>query len=227
MDFQKDCTYTFVSRRNSGKSHLARFLLYNLLDMDMVDEVFIFSQTEYVSKSFDCLPKSHVFNGWMPNIVVKIMKTQEKEVIKLGREKAHRVLLILDDVIGSLSPTDQIIQKLYTLGRHFNMTIVTLLQYSKGVLSPTLRCNSDYLFLGRLSTQALGVLYETCHYDGNLPQFIKFVQKQQSLGPYTFLLYDSLTSIDAKRWKQVTAPEERISFQVVFSKKVKSSNTKN
>ena len=227
MEFQKDCTYTFVSRRNSGKSHLARFLLYTLLEKEMVDEVFIFSQTEYVSKSFDCLPKSHVFNGWTPNVVEKIMKKQEKEVIKLGREKAHRVLLILDDVIGSLSPTDHIIQKLYTLGRHFNMTIITLLQYSKGVLSPILRCNSDYLFLGRLSTQALGVLYETCHYEGTLSQFVKFVQTQQSLSPYTFLLYDSLTAIDANRWKQVTAPEERINFQIAFSKSnVKSSKAK-
>ena len=146
MDFKRDCTYTFVSRRNSGKSHLARFILYNLLEKKMVDEVFIFSQTEYVSKSFDCLPPTHVFNGWMPAVVNKLMHSQEKEVIKHGREKAHRLLLILDDVIGSLAPTDATIGKLYTLGRHFNITIMTLLQYSKGVLSPTLRCNSDYLF---------------------------------------------------------------------------------
>ena len=122
MDFKKDATFTFVSRRNSGKSHLARFLLYNLLKKDMVDEVFIFSQTEYISKSFDCLPKDHVFNGWMPSVVERIMKAQEAQVIKKGREDSHRVLLILDDVIGSLSPFDQTIAKLYTLGRHFNMT---------------------------------------------------------------------------------------------------------
>ena len=219
MDFQKDCTYTFVSRRNSGKSHLARHLLYNLLDNDLIDEAFIFSQTEYVSKSFDCLPSSHVFSGWKPDIVNKIMKKQEQQVTKKGRDASHRVLLILDDVVGSLSPTDQTIQKLYTLGRHFNITVICLLQYSKGVLSPCLRCNSDYLFLGRLSTQALGVLYETCHFDGGLPDFVKFIQKQQSISPYTFLMYDSLTSKDSKRWQQVTAPEKRISFKVEFSKK--------
>jgi hypothetical protein len=186
----------------------------------MVDEVYIFSQTEYVSKSFDCLPPTHVFNGWMPAVVNKLMHSQEKEVIKHGREKAHRLLLILDDVIGSLAPTDATIGKLYTLGRHFNITIMTLLQYSKGVLSPTLRCNSDYLFLGRLSTQALGVLYETVHFEGSQSDFLKYVQKQQSLSPYTFLLYDSLTADDRQRWKQCTAPEKRIDFKIKFSTKI-------
>ena len=220
MEFKQDCTYTFVSRRNSGKSHLARFILYNLLEKKMVDEVFIFSQTEYVSKSFDCLPPTHVFNGWMPAVVNKLMHSQEKEVIKHGREKAHRLLLILDNVIGSLSPTDATIGKLYTLGRHFNITIMTLLQYSKGVLSPTLRCNSDYLFLGRLSTQALGVLYETVHFEGSQSDFLKYVQKQQALSPYTFLLHDSLTADDRQRWKQCTAPERRIDFKIIFSTKI-------
>ena len=47
-----------------------------------LDEVFLVSQTEHVSHSFNCIPASHVREKWDPSFVQKLLKRQEKMVSK-------------------------------------------------------------------------------------------------------------------------------------------------
>ena len=142
------------------------------------------------------------------------MTKQEQD---LKKTKARNVCLILDDVIGSLKPNDPLLNKIFTLGRHLSLTLVLLLQYSKGCLSPTIRGNTDYLFFNRLPIEGIKILFEGVHFDGNFKDFLKFIETKQKNRPFTFLMYDSLTGNDSDRWKVVTAPEKRIDFKVTYT----------
>ena len=211
MKFKPNSTICFLSRRNSGKSHLCRHILFSMIDD--FEEMFIVSQTENVSHSLDFLPSSHIMESWDPKKIEQLMKKQE---IEIKKSKPRQICLILDDVIGSLKPNDPLLNKIFVMGRHLKITICLLLQYSKACLSPTIRGNTDYLFFNRLPIEGIRVLFEGVHFNGDFKSFQKFIEKKQRNRPFTFLLYDSLCTEDARRWKVVTAPEKRIDYKVEY-----------
>ena len=216
MRFEDNATHVYLSRRNSGKSHLCRHILASLVPN--LDEVFIISQTERVSHSFDCFDDAHIRDSYEPNFVLDLMKKQEIRVKKMGKDKAPKILLILDDVIGTLKPDEANLNRIFTMGRHINLAVCVLLQYSKKCMSPIIRANVDYLFINRLPDQGMRNVYETVHYPGGFRKFQQFLQEKQKDKPYTFLLYNSLTKQDSERWQCVTAPEQRAEFSIVYSR---------
>ena len=211
MKFKPNSTICFLSRRNSGKSHLCRHILFSMIDE--FEEMFIVSQTENVSHSLDFLPSTHIMETWDSKKIQALMTKQETEIKK---SKPRQICLILDDVIGSLRPNDPLLNKIFILGRHLKITICLLLQYSKACLSPTIRGNIDYLFFNRLPVEGLRVLYEGVHVSGDFKAFQKYILRKQKERPYTFLMYDSLCVKDRERWKAVTAPEDRVDFRIEY-----------
>ena len=199
---QPNATHVFCSRRNSGKSYLAKYVLHSLVQQGLVDEVFIISQTEHISKSFDIFDDDHIIREYNPSFIAKLIKQQSESIKKLGKEKAPKVVLILDDVIGTVSPNDSALNSLFTLSRHVNISVFLLVQHVKLVFSPCLRQNVDYLYIGQLNDEALGVLFNVAHFQGSLRDFKKYVGEKQQ-GKFTFVVYDSLT--DGEAWGTVRA----------------------
>ena len=216
MEFKKHATHVYLSRRNSGKSHLCKWILHKMLLQKIVGEIFIISQTEKISQSFGCFDKDHIKETYDPMWIAKLMKNQGDLIKKLGKDKAPTLTILLDDVIGTLRPGDESLAKNFTLGRHLNINLILLLQYSKRALAPTLRANIDYLFINRLPEDGMRIVYEMVHYSGPFKKFLEFVKSKQKDKPYLFMLFDSLTSEDSQRWKCVEAPGEVVDFQIKY-----------
>lgn len=216
MEFKANATHVYLSRRNSGKSHLCKWILHKMLLQKIAGEVFIVSQTEKISQSFGCFDKAHIRETYEPEWIAKLMKNQGELIKKMGKDKAPSLTILLDDVIGTLKPGDESLAKIFTLGRHLNITLILLLQYSKRALAPTLRANIDYLFINRLPEDGMRIVYEMVHFAHSFKKFIDFVQSKQKGKPYLFILFDSLTPNDSQRWKTVEAPEKVTEFQIVY-----------
>ena len=73
---QANATHVFCSRRNSGKSYLAKYVLHSLVQQGLVDECYIISQTEHISKSFDCFDDSHIVKEYNPSFIERLIKEQ-------------------------------------------------------------------------------------------------------------------------------------------------------
>ena len=215
---QPNATHVFCSRRNSGKSYLAKYVLHSLVQQGLVDEVFIISQTEHISKSFDCFDDTHIVHSYNPAWIQKLIKEQAAAIQKQGKDKAPKIVLILDDVIGTVSPNDGVLNSLFTLSRHVNVSVFLLVQHVKAVFSATLRMNTDYLYLNQVNDEALGVLYGVGHYPGTLREFKKFVAEKQK-EKFTFVVYDCLT--DGESWTTVRAGKP-FEFKLVYGKEKKS-----
>ena len=219
---EPNATHVFCSRRNSGKSYLAKYILHSLVQGGLVDEVFIVSQTEHISKSFDCFDDAHIVKEYKPSFIERLIKEQSASIQKQGKDKAPEIVLILDDVIGTVNPNDATLNSLFTLSRHCNISVFLLVQHVKQVFSPCLRQNVDYLFIGQVNDKALGVLYGVGHYPASLKEFKKFVSEKQK-EKFTFVVFDSLT--DGEPWTTVRAGKP-FEFKLVYeTKKKKSKNS--
>ena len=219
---QPNATHVFCSRRNSGKSYLAKYVLHSLVQQQLVDEVYIISQTEHISKSFDCFDDAHIVREYNPAWIQKLIKDQAAAIQKQGKDKAPKIVLILDDVIGTVSPNDPTLNSLFTLSRHCNISVFLLVQHVKQVFSPCLRQNVDYLYIGQVNDEALGVLYGVGHFPGTLKDFKKFVGEKQK-EKFTFVVYDSLT--DGDPWTTVRAGKP-FEFKLVYGKEKRAKQCK-
>ena len=82
LDIRPSSTIVLIGKRNEGKSVLAKWLLFNLVEQRKVDIVYLFSTTEHLSHSFDCLPKEFVLPAFDIAFMEKIISSQQKEILK-------------------------------------------------------------------------------------------------------------------------------------------------
>ena len=153
------------SKRNIGKSFLAKYLVYRLIKENpkRFSYIRVFSNTAHINEDWSFLPDNFIKKGFQDDIVQTILKFQEKRVVDLGKEHAPSCLLIFDDVIGGNSDRmaySDSINQIFTQGRHYKISSIFCLQYSKSIITPSMRNNIDLLFLSKSSIPALEGFYD-------------------------------------------------------------------
>jgi hypothetical protein len=83
------------------------------------------------------------------------------------------------------------IDKFFSLGRHYLISIIVLTQYLKKVLTPLMRANCDNLFFSINNVPSLEVIYEMIVYPKDKKHFINFVKNNTN--NYQFIMYDNLS----------------------------------
>jgi len=78
---------------------------------------------------------------------------------------------------------------LFSLGRHFYITVIISIQYPKFILNSVIRNNIDYLFFSELNKKAIEAIYDTVYIDMNIKQFSKFLNDNNN--DYQFIFYDN------------------------------------
>ena len=189
FEFKIPFSMTIVSRRNCGKTHLMEYLTDNFLQNKLFDYVILFSETAHLSGDFsDILDKKCILSDFNEESIDKICKFQEKQK-KLKKEK--QALIIIDDSISCVGHSFQkLVNKLFSKGRHWNISIVLINQYIKNVVSTVVRSNIDYLLYSVNSTTVLEYLYELVIYDGNKKDFVKW--SQDNTKDFQFIMYKNI-----------------------------------
>ena len=148
----------FVARRNSGKSHLAKFLLYTLARAQRFKWVLCICNTSFVGDWGAIIGEENVlpvFDGeQLENLMERQAQLREEGVDNPG-------LIIMDDLIGAAHFASDVFTRLACAGRHYKITCWIACQHLFK-LAPVLRSNSDYLFiLGVQNERVLKDLWDT------------------------------------------------------------------
>ena len=134
--------------------------------------------------------KNQHFKVFNEEIINKISKFQERY---RKTKIPNNCCIIIDDCIGGIGNEFKILlDKLYSLGRHYLCSIITLSQIGKNVITPTMRNNVDIWMFSINNRNTMDVLYENVIWQGNRQSFYKFVQENTT--DYRFIIFDNTKS---------------------------------
>jgi hypothetical protein len=173
-----------ASKRNTGKTVLVSVLIQELIYQKKVDMVLVMSQTQHVNDDYSFLPP-RMRQPFNEQVIKKLM---DKQAMKKKGQREN-VLLVLDDVLSDKeAEKSRFVKKLYTLGRHYDISIVLISQTSNVALTPAIKQNSDYLLYSRLNRYFLSALWESvCNIDKR--DFISFSEENNK--NYVFICVDN------------------------------------
>ena len=147
----------FVARRNSGKTHLQKFLLYTLARAQRFKWVLVICPTAFTGDWGSIVGPENVLPVFNPDQVETLMERQA-ELREDGVDNSG--CLILDDCLGSANFQSELFTKIASAGRHYRITVWASFQhYFK---APTvIRTNADYLMImGVQNERVIKALYE-------------------------------------------------------------------
>jgi hypothetical protein len=133
----------FIARRNSGKSHLMKYLLHALTKGQKFAWVLVVTPTAFTGEWSEIVGEANVREAWNETEIEKILNHQ---AACREKGKPNPGLLILDDCLGSVHFNSPICLRLASTGRHFDITCwLSFQHYAK---TPTfIRSNVDHLFI--------------------------------------------------------------------------------
>lgn len=152
-----------VGASGSGKSNFVLNLLTKPhMYKDYFDDILVISPTAaHLDPNYRMLqlPKENFFDP-DEEVLERIMEIQEDRVLELGRSKAPKILLLLDDVISYKSFVNSpIVLKFAVMSRHWNISLMILSQaYHRIPKSVRMQMTSIVFFKG--SNKELIVLAE-------------------------------------------------------------------
>lgn len=142
-----------VAKRNSGKSHLVKEIVYVKRDYPCVVVIAPTDKMNNFYASF--IPSLYIHYEYSSEILGRIFQRQERLILQ-NKKRAEkgvppldtRLLLIMDDCLASkkLWSKDKNVYELLQNGRHYHITYILTMQYALGI-SPELRTNFDTIML--------------------------------------------------------------------------------
>ena len=175
---------SIASARNTGKTVLSSVLIQRLLKTKKVDMVLVMSQTQHVNDDYKFLP-ARLRQPFNEDVIKKLMDKQASK----QKKKRQQVLLVLDDVLSDKeAEKSRFVKKLYTLGRHYSISIMLISQTSNVALTPAIKQNSDYLIYSRQNRHFLQSLWTSVP-NIDLKSFIAFSEANNK--DYRFIVVDS------------------------------------
>ena len=175
---------SIASKRNTGKTLLISVLIHELLERKLVDMVLVMSQTQHVNDDYKFLP-ARLRQSFSEDVIKKLLEAQGK----VPKKQRDQVLLVLDDVLSDKeAEKSRFIKRLYTLGRHYDISIILISQTSNVALTPAIKQNSDWLLYSRQNRYMLESIWSTvCNIDKKT--FIAWSEENNK--NFTFLAVDN------------------------------------
>ena len=180
-DLKTDATILLYGRRRSGKSFLARDIMYHHRKIPLG---LVFSGTEEANPFFgDFIPDSFIHPEYKPDVVNSLMTRQSLKIKEAkkngyyetnGKNSGNRTFIILDDMLADSAnwKKEKSIREIFFNGRHYNIFFILTMQYPVGI-PPELRSNIDYVFIfNEPSLKNRKKLYED--YCSVIPTFDQF-----------------------------------------------------
>ena len=182
-------TICLVGKRASGKSRLLRYIV--LMNKDKFDTIFIICPTEPLNSFYKgIVPDENIFDNYSDKWMDSLFKRATEENSNKEDKNKKKILLILDDICSDVSMhTCKPIKKIFTRGRHLQISIIITAQYLYHI-SPIQRNNCDFLLVGQLNKQGLDILASEFLL-GNISKqdFVKLYYN--STNDYKFLLINN------------------------------------
>ena len=213
MEFSiKNKIICFTAKRNSGKSHLLRYMVN--CSRSEFHKIFVICPTETVNHFYkDLVPKQNIFSQYKEEWVEKLIdKMTELNSGKNDNEAKH-ILLILDDCCSDSNfHQSKTLKKLATRGRHIKIAVMITCQYIYQI-PPVIRNNCDFIYVGQMNQQGLKLLTEE-FLMGNIDkkEFVNLYHNNTN--DYNFLVINNNSTTDnndiSKIYGRIRCPEKYI-----------------
>lgn len=164
-----DSRTLIIGKTKSGKSELSRYLLTPI--RPEFQKIFVFSGTEKVNSFYKKFINPNCIYNEFNSKFLQILINKITDMKMQDTNYNKKILLIFDDVGTDITDNKEL-QKLFTMGRHLNISIVVLLQYLSQV-KPVIRDNASYILIGQQNAHSVELLADN-FLNGNLTrkQFI-------------------------------------------------------
>lgn len=150
-------TLGIIGKRNSGKSYVLKHIL--LYEAHLFSKILVCSSTESVNRFYsDIIPHKHIYDSYTEEFGEKLINGLTRENSNKPKEEQKKVLLILDDLVGSTNfHSSKTIAKMVSMGRHISLSLCVVSQYLNA-LSPIIRNNLDFLLIGQQNHSSVVLL---------------------------------------------------------------------
>ncbi len=133
--------------RRAGKGVMTKDIVYNYF-RGKVKSVYLFSPTCNISDNpMDFVPFENRYDNVDIEVMERLMKRQE-HLINNNPKGDYRILFIIDDCLSSTDNKQKnMINKLFVIARHFQISLIVNYQYIKRDFNPIQRSNTDIIFV--------------------------------------------------------------------------------
>lgn len=151
VQFATPGMFLCVARKFSGKTHLIKYILYNLIQEQRFDYGLVISPTA-ATGAWNIVPPEYIHEKWSDDLIQRLINKQ-RQFTREG--KNVNCFLVLDDVLGSVNLKSDLFTQLATYGRQFNITIFLIVQKFTHAVPVVVRENSEYVLLLRQPNAAV------------------------------------------------------------------------
>jgi len=137
-----------AGKRRSGKGVLTRDLVKNYFSKKKLRNAYLFSPTSNIAQNpLNFVPEKNRYLELDIEVIEMIMNNQE-QLIKEDPKGNYHILLVIDDVVGSINNKQKaILNKIFIMGRHLMISLIYNVQSIKNEFTPTQRQNADLVFI--------------------------------------------------------------------------------
>ena len=181
-------TISVVAKRNSGKSILIRYLVEQ--QKTNFAKIFVICPTESINHFYNKITQEDcIFDEWKEDWAEILIETMTKTNANKSLNERKNVLITLDDCMSDINFNhSKSLKKIYTRGRHFNLSIIATCQYLN-TLPKICRSNCYTLISGQMNLCSVEML--ASEYCSNLSkkEFITLFNKTTK--DYGFLVINN------------------------------------
>src|SRR5690606_10783903 len=170
----KSQLYLLVGKSERGKSHFAKFLLYDRFLHAGWKFGISFIATKYTD-AYNFLPKNTIYQGYHDKVLKAWVQGLQILLKKYG--KLPQSFVYFDDLVGVLTSNSKFFKNFITTFRHLNINVIICVQYLVAGISTTVRAQINYcLMYNEKNNHTLDILYK--NFGGLFPsrdEFIKYL----------------------------------------------------
>lgn len=202
--------------QGSGKSHLIKYLLYQM--RKKFDWGIVFTQTGFAGDNFDYIPKQFIHAKFSVEALVSL-KNIHKKLIEAGKKPS--AFIILDDILFGNHWKNEVFLNIMTQVRHWGLTVLLSCQYPQSI-PIMIRTNAfQVAVFGAATARALKGLFESYGQMFNsYEEFRRYIM--DNTGNHCFVWYNSrgTQATVEGRYSVMQCPAEIPHFLLKFKTKI-------
>lgn len=184
----------------SGKSHLCKYLAIKLHQQKLIDLVIACTGTPFNDFFQEFINPAHI-HRFSRELIQKILKKAEEL-----RPNNIKILLILDDLLGSANWNIAEINQLFTCHRHYNISILLTSQYPNKI-PPTIReCSWIAIVFPQTTDISINALYLS--FGSGFATKRDFATYLKTLPKHSFVCIDNKVAEFDLKYKKMKAPDK-------------------
>lgn len=194
-----------VGASGSGKSNfILNLLTRKNMYKDYFDSILVVSPTAvHLDPNYKVLdlPEEHFYEP-DEDVLERIMEVQQEVVEKKGKEKAPKLLLVLDDIVSYTNFTrSPMLLKFAVMSRHWNISMMILSQAYHLIMKPVrLQMSSIVFFKG--SNKELEVITEDFGAAGMSKWQFMYGVSYATMEKYNFFFVDLHRDVESGRYRK-------------------------